>query len=90
MSVLAEATERGRCSHARFFVREDGVRCCAFCHEPVGAPMAEPTGIACGGTECPTCGRHTEALLGPCVGCCESHARTGNFLRRLRTGASNG
>lgn len=40
------------------------------------------SGIVCGSAECPTCGRPTECVIGPCVECCESHARTGKFLRR--------
>lgn len=40
--------------------------------------------IACGSTECPTCGRSTTVLIGPCDGCDESFARTGKFLRRVR------
>lgn len=39
-------------------------------------------GIVCGSTECPTCGRTTTALIGPCDGCDESYRRTGKFLRR--------
>lgn len=48
---------------------------------------AEVTGgIVCGHAECPTCGRTTTALLGPCEDCCEFHVRTGRFLRRVRRG----
>lgn len=45
---------------------------------------APTTGIVCGGSECPTCGRQTEAMFGPCAGCVEHHDRTGKFLRRVR------
>jgi hypothetical protein len=41
------------------------------------------SGFACGDSICPTCGRTTECIIGPCVDCCDSHARTGRFLRRV-------
>lgn len=42
------------------------------------------TSVVCGSSECPTCGRVTEVIFGPCVECCERHAQTGKFLRRVK------
>lgn len=45
--------------------------------------MTEVVAIICGGSgECPTCGRDTDTIIGPCSRCCESWEKTGKFLRR--------
>lgn len=47
------------------------------------ASMTEPsTAVVCGSSVCPTCGRDTEVLIGPCPECCDSFLRTGRFRRR--------
>lgn len=60
-----------------------GARLMANDPEPIVA-------LVCGGSTCPTCGRQTEAIIGPCVGCCESHARTGKFLQWRRSTPDGG
>ena len=37
MPLRPAEAEPPTCTHARFFTREDGVRCCAFCHAEVSA-----------------------------------------------------